>query len=441
MFIGPVFTREVALAPRRPRIYAARAAYGLVLLVLMSTAWLILTGTQLIRDIGDLARFGMALFQILAPLQLAVAIFFSALLAASAVSQEKDRHTLDLLLLTKLTNSELVMGKLLAALLNMGVLLATAFPVFMVAALFGGVSFGQIGRIFAVTAASVLVCGSLGSILALWREKTFQALALTMLILILWLAGWRVASLGMLGSHWLGLPAETWAIAFSPLEAIFEASRPYIEADPTLGFLGTPVNLFLAVALGMAALLNGVAIAMVRVWNPSRETQTFRREDETWHRTSIWSSAEDAELPPSATPNVARGVPVCNPTRECPSGNSNQERPARPNSRGMGQPCHLARDRHLGLWAKNPRDSDHLPAALRPGGCGSSLDGRRRTADDPGGGRDGSGAPLPLEPRVGQRPGGDFDDQRTGRQSLGSSPGERPDAEGNCLRQTRRRFL
>jgi ABC-type transport system involved in multi-copper enzyme maturation permease subunit len=320
MFIGPVFSREVALAPRRPRIYAARAAYGLVLLVLMSTAWLILTGTQVIRDIGDLARFGMALFQVLAPLQLAVAIFFSALLAASAVSQEKDRHTLDLLLLTKLTNSELVLGKLLAALLNMTVLLATAFPVFMIAALFGGVSFGQIGRIFAVTAASVLVCGSLGSILALWREKTFQALALTMLILILWLAGWRVVSLGMLGSHWLGLPTDTWAIAFSPLEAIFEASRPYIEADPALGFLGTPANLFLAVALGTAALLNGTAIAMVRVWNPSREAQTFRREDETWRRASIWSPAENAELPLSAVPNVAETFPSATQPESAPAG-------------------------------------------------------------------------------------------------------------------------
>src|SRR3546814_9482688 len=50
---------------------------------------------------------------ILAPLQLALALFFSALLAASGVSQEKDRRTLILLLLTNLTNSELVLGKLL----------------------------------------------------------------------------------------------------------------------------------------------------------------------------------------------------------------------------------------------------------------------------------------------------------------------------------------
>ena len=36
--------------------------------------------------------------------------------------------------------------------------------------------------------ASVLLCGSLGSTLALWREKTYQSLATTMLVLVLWLA-------------------------------------------------------------------------------------------------------------------------------------------------------------------------------------------------------------------------------------------------------------
>ena len=112
MLLGPVFTRELFIAPRRTRTYVGRAAYVSALLVLMSTAWLILTGTQLVRDLGDLARFGAVLFQILAPLQAAVAMFFSALLAASAVAQEKDRRTLVLLLLTHLSNSELVLGKL-----------------------------------------------------------------------------------------------------------------------------------------------------------------------------------------------------------------------------------------------------------------------------------------------------------------------------------------
>jgi len=131
VLIGPVFTRELTIAPRRARLYVARALYVLALLTLTGTAWLILTGTQMIRDVGDMAQFGAVLFQLLAPLQLALAVFFAALLATSGAAQEKDHRTMVLLLLTNLSNSELVLGRLLASLLNVLVLLVAAFPLFM----------------------------------------------------------------------------------------------------------------------------------------------------------------------------------------------------------------------------------------------------------------------------------------------------------------------
>ncbi len=291
MFIGPVFTREVVTAPRRAKFFAGRTAYGLALLLLILTAWMVLTGTQLVRNVGDLARFGTILFQILAPLQLGLAVFFSAMLAASAVAQEKDRKTLILLLLTRLTNSELVLGKLLASVLNVLVMLAVALPVFMMTALLGGVSFGQIGRVFAVTLASVLMCGSLGSILALWREKTFQALAMTVLVLVLWLAVWEIVARG---TGWWGITCESWAAGFSPWRAILAATRPDGHHDPALGLLHTPVNLFLLVAVTISVLLNGLAIAMVRVWNPSREARPVQQEDAP-DRETIWGAEHDAE--------------------------------------------------------------------------------------------------------------------------------------------------
>src|SRR5262249_9045672 len=105
MLIGPVFTREFVTAPRRLRLYIAPAVYVVGLLILTSTAWLLLTGSQQVRNVGDMARFGGALFQFLAPLQLVLAVFFSAVAAATAVAQEKDRRTLELLLLTNLSNS------------------------------------------------------------------------------------------------------------------------------------------------------------------------------------------------------------------------------------------------------------------------------------------------------------------------------------------------
>ena len=301
MLIGPVFNREVAIAPRRWRFYVGRTAYALALLVLMGTAGMVLAGTQLIRDVGDMARFGTILFQILAPLQLSLAVFFSAMLAASAVAQEKDRRTLILLLLTRLSNSELVLGKLFASVLNVLVMLAAALPVFMMTALLGGVSFGQIARAFAVTLASVVVCGSLGSILALWREKTFQALAMTALVVVLWLAVWELVAFGTLADGWLGLSCRSWAAAFSPWRAILEATEPYIHADPALGRLHTPVNLFLAFAVVISIVLNGLAVAMVRRWNPSREARPLERPEDGPGE-SIWGAEHDVEQ------GVERGV-------------------------------------------------------------------------------------------------------------------------------------
>ena len=284
MLFGPVFTREVVIAPRRSRIYIARSIYPTALLLLICTAWLVLTGTRIVRDVSDLAQFAGLVFQIIAPLQLALAVFFSAMLAASAVAQEKDRRTFVLLLLTNLSNRELVLGKLLASLLQVLVMFAAGLPVFALLGLLGGISAGQIGRMAAVTAASILVCGSLGSTLALWREKTFQALALFVLILVLWLALGEVVAAGLLGAAPAGLDAHVWATAISPWQAILTASRPYTESLPGLEWLGSPINLHLLVAAALAVLLNGLAVARVRAWNASGQDEPRKTDEEKGRR-------------------------------------------------------------------------------------------------------------------------------------------------------------
>jgi ABC-type transport system involved in multi-copper enzyme maturation permease subunit len=146
LFVGPVFTREAITSPRRARFFVYRSVYVAALFILMCTAWLIVAGVQVIRNVGDLARFGSAFFQVAALFQLALVVFFSALQAASAVALEKDRRTMVLLLMSRLTNSELVLGKLLASLLNVLVMAAAGLPVFMLTVLFGGVSFERSSR-------------------------------------------------------------------------------------------------------------------------------------------------------------------------------------------------------------------------------------------------------------------------------------------------------
>jgi hypothetical protein len=113
----------------------------------------------------------------------------------------------------------------------------------------------------------------LGSTLALWREKTFQSLALTALVLVLWLLLGEAIASGELGQGWLGIAAEDWAVALSPLRAILAAIQPLHELTPPLAWCGGPVYLFMILAITAAAALNLWAIARVRVWNPSQEAQ------------------------------------------------------------------------------------------------------------------------------------------------------------------------
>ena len=266
MFIGPVFTREAAVVPRRRRHFVTRGVYTLSLLLLTFTAWLVLTGTQRILNIGDMARFGAALFQILAPLQLALMLFLAAIQSASNVAIEKDRETLILLLMSRLSNSELVLGKLFASLLNIGVMLVASLPIFMLIVLFGGTSFMQVGWSFAVTAAAVLAAGSLGATLAFWREKTFQALALVALAIVFWIGLFE--GLALLPISILGFESSQLAAIASPFRAIVAASHPtVIETWPT------EVVPFLITASFISVALCGLTILRVRRWNPSRDVR------------------------------------------------------------------------------------------------------------------------------------------------------------------------
>ncbi|MBT6846136.1 MAG: ABC transporter permease [Planctomycetaceae bacterium] len=274
--------------PRRSRHYALRAIYVTALLILMSTSWMILAGTQVIQSPGDLARFGATFFQILAPLQLALLVFLSAFGAASAVAQEKDKRTLILLLLTQLTNQQLVLGKLLAALLTPLIMVLASLPVLLAVQLFGGVSNDQVARVLLITFAATLVAGTLGSTFALWREKTFQTLSLTTLTIVLWIGLWE--GIGVVGaSNPLLTACADWA---SPIRGIAAVTVPRI-GDQSSWSLSDPAICFSLFAGIAALLLNLLAIIKVRVWNPTREVRSVVQDHDDV--SAIWDKQLSAE--------------------------------------------------------------------------------------------------------------------------------------------------
>jgi len=255
MLLGAVLEREIRFAPRSRGLFIARALYCTALLAIIATCWLVVTGTQTVATAGDTARFGATLMRILAPLQLCLAVLAAALTGAVTVSMEKDRRTLEMLLVSRLEDHELVLGKLAASLVRVALLLLSAIPVFAIVGLFGGVTAGQLVRLFVVTAAAALAAASIATTVAFWKETTFQTLAITMFVLVAWLAAGEIVAL---------LRGPEAAAVVSPARAVFAALSP--SATRLLG----P---FLAICAGIIAATNAIAVWRVRAWNVATESR------------------------------------------------------------------------------------------------------------------------------------------------------------------------
>jgi ABC-type Na+ efflux pump permease subunit len=304
--LGPIFNREFLTVPRRPRHYAARVAYVGSLWIIGVTAWLATGGWLRPATLGDAARFGPLLFQILTFVELALFLFFSALSAASAVSQEKDRRTFVLLLLTDLRDPEIVLGKMLGSLLPIVLLLAATVPPLMLLLLLGGIDVRQVLQAVVIVAATSLAAGSLGGLIALWRDRTFQSLALTVLFLVLYLCVVRgLGVLPVLTGRLSPAEVQRWQEWLDPFLALRTVQDPTALLEPGL----SPAYGFALVMVLFSLVLNGWGLLRLRVWNPSGEPIMQREQPEDAEdKERAMSADQKARANVHAAPGAVRAV-------------------------------------------------------------------------------------------------------------------------------------
>ena len=275
MFAGPIIAREVLTAPRPARFYVVRASYVGILFVLMWTAWQLLIGFRDVHELGLIARYGGILYGIFAVLQLTLVLFFAPLFSAASIAHEKDRRTFILLLMTDLSDLEVVLGKLLAALLNIMGGLAAGAGLLGICTLFGGISFGQVVTLFAVTAASGVAGGAMGLVVALWRDRAFQSISLTILMVVFSVAGVEAFTVAFPTLTAFGVPL---ADVLNPYRAIVAVLYP--RSVELGGVMAVSSAVYILVRLTGAALLVSFAAWKLRAWNPGRNEPREQREGE-----------------------------------------------------------------------------------------------------------------------------------------------------------------
>ncbi len=230
----------------------------------MWTAWQAIIGFNAVYRIGDISFFNMSLFQLLSMVQLVLAAFSAALFTTNAISHEKDRRTFILLLVTRLKDPEIIIEKFLAGFLQVASIMLIMLPVFMGSVLLGGVSFDQVFNVYCASFGTALLGGTIGIVIAAWREKTYQAVALTLLTLLLVAIGTEAAFQTLSGTQQSSL-VNLLLAASSPIQAIKSAMLVDDSSWMSVGRL----HLMLCLAVSMVLLT--IATLNLRRWNPRGE--------------------------------------------------------------------------------------------------------------------------------------------------------------------------
>jgi ABC-2 type transport system permease protein len=165
---------------------------------------------------------GLNLFNTLALLQGALIVFITPAATSAAISGERQRQTLDLLLVTRLSSFGIAMGKLLAAVSFDMLLLVCALPVFSLAFLFGGIGLGSVFELVLLFCFSIICFGSIGLLISTLTRRSQASTVITYIVVILLVGGLAFITLYLYEAGYTGSAGTTP----TPLTAYF---------DPALG--------------------------------------------------------------------------------------------------------------------------------------------------------------------------------------------------------------
>lgn len=187
MLPGPVFEAELRTTARRARYYAARLGYGLILLMILWQSFAAWLGPTTALPPNEMTRLARAVFAAIGVFQLAAVLVMTPALVAGVIADEKQRRTLHYLMSSRLSSAEVVLGKLAARLLHIGVFLGVALPVVSLLTLLGGVDPRLVLAAYGLTGSTAFFVASLSVLVSTVARKVREAISVAYLLTLAWL--------------------------------------------------------------------------------------------------------------------------------------------------------------------------------------------------------------------------------------------------------------
>jgi ABC-2 type transport system permease protein len=221
--LNPVLARELKQRMRGRHVWLVVTLYLAILAIILRWVYVAASRTDEFTGEFDLlssAAAGRAIFQWLLFFMLLLVCFIVPGLTAGAISGERERQTLIALQLTLLRPRSIVVGKLLASLAFVVLLIVASLPLLTVPFLVGGVSVPEVvkGLVMVLATAVTLACVTLACSALLRRTQaaTVVAYGVTLFMVLGTLLVYGAQQVPRRG---FGPRPEPWILALNPFAA------------------------------------------------------------------------------------------------------------------------------------------------------------------------------------------------------------------------------
>ena len=254
--VSPVFIFECLANSRRWQTYAVRSIGVAVLLAAVASIAMSRTTNDTTRPWQEYAALGESYFYAIIGVVLTLVMLAAPAATAGAICVDRARGTLTHMLVTDLSDSEIVLGKLAARLLPILGLVACTWPVLSISSLLGGIDPTAVTIAFLIILAVALLGCSLALALSVWAKKPHEVAMVTYAFWILVLLIWPIWTI-LPSSVWVG-PPPRWSILANPYYLAFTyfSGLDQIHIWEYLGFF--------AVTLGASVMLVCAAVWRMR---------------------------------------------------------------------------------------------------------------------------------------------------------------------------------
>jgi ABC-type transport system involved in multi-copper enzyme maturation permease subunit len=195
-FFGPQFYYDVVCLARRGRSTNVRVLYVSILLIGQGFVYAssfsqrqplgkLLFESDLVLERNDVVAFAAKFVGIVIIIQNLAVVLLTPIYAATAITEERERGTLELMFTTHLSDREIVLGKLSGRLLHIGGVLLAGLPVLSLSQFLGGVDMMVLLANFALTAMNLATVGAVCIMVSVYSRKALAAVLISYAVLLI----------------------------------------------------------------------------------------------------------------------------------------------------------------------------------------------------------------------------------------------------------------